>query len=160
MASVKSIVYRPDEEKERPARGYVRKPLDEARLIAGYGIENDRKGGNPRRNLNVMDEETKAELAAEGYPTEPGALGENITLGGINLRTLSPGMQIQLGDEAVIALVKMRTGCDQLHTVDNRLPDSAQGRIGWMCRVERSGHVRVGDAVSVLAETVEIEPAS
>jgi len=156
MASIMSIVYRPDDETERPARGYLRRPLAEARLIAGYGIEHDRKGGNPKRNLNVMDEDTKAELAAEGYPTEPGALGENITLSGIDLRTLSPGVQIQLGDEAVIALVKMRTGCDQLHTVDARFPDEGQERIGWMCRVERSGDVRVGDPVSVLTEMVEV----
>lgn len=156
MAFVKSIVYRPDEEKERPARGYLREPLTEAHVIAGYGIEHDRKGGNPRRNLNVMDEDTKAELAAQGYPAEPGALGENITLGGINLRTLTPGTQLQLGEQALITLVKMRTGCDQLHTVDARLPGSAEGRIGWMCTVVRSGHVRVGDAVSVLPETVEV----
>jgi MOSC domain-containing protein YiiM len=156
MASIKSIVYRPDDEDKRPAQGYLRRSLQEARLIAGYGIEHDRKGGNPKRNLNVMDEDTKATLASEGYPTEPGALGENITLSGIDLRALSPGMQLQLGDEAVIVLVKMRTGCDQLHTVDARFPDEGQGRIGWMCRVERSGEVRVGDAASVLAETVEV----
>lgn len=156
MASITSIVYRPDDEEKRPARGYLRRPLQAAHLIAGYGIENDRKGGNPKRNLNVMDEETKAELVAEGFPTEPGALGENITLTGIDLRALTPGAQLRLGDAAVIVLLKFRTGCDQLHTVDARFPDAGQQRIGWMCRVEHSGEVHVGDSVSVLAEMVEV----
>src|SRR5262249_29521053 len=128
MIIVKSIVYKPKGMPgEHPANqdaGYLRQPLQEANLIEGYGIEADRKGGNPNRNLNVMDETTQAELAAQGFPTGPGVLGENFILGGIDLRTLAEGTQLRLGNEAVIALLKLREPCHQLTPLDERMPES------------------------------------
>jgi MOSC domain-containing protein YiiM len=150
MITVKSIVYKPQGE-SAPGIGYLRRPISEAMLIEGYGIEGDRKGGNPKRNLNVMDEQTQAELAAEGYPTGAGTLGENIILSGIDLRTLPEGTQLQIGDEAVIALGRLREPCEQLTPLDERMPESVVGRVGAMCRVVRSGRIKVGDPVTVLA---------
>src|SRR5579859_4447380 len=142
MIVVKSIVYKPKTEKSGHASSFVRNPLQEANLIEGYGIEGDRKGGNPHRNLNVMDEVTIDELAAQGFPTGPGVLGENIILGGIDLRTLPEGTQLRLGDEAVIALGKMRMPCDQLTPPDALVTESVAGRVGVMCRVVKSGMVK------------------
>jgi MOSC domain-containing protein YiiM len=152
MATIKSIVYKPgDEPEDRNVAGYLRRPLDTALLIEGYGIQDDLKGGNPKRNLNVMDEVTQAELRAEGYPTGAGKLGENIILAGIDLRALPDGTQLRLGSQAIIALVKRRSGCEKLTRLDTRMPASVEGRIGWMCRVVRSGPIQVGDPVEVLA---------
>ena len=133
----------------------MRQPLTEANLIEGYGIEGDRKGGNPKRNLNVMDDITQAELAAEGYPTGQGMLGENIILSGIDLRALPKGTQLQLGDEAIITLVSARVPCEQLTPLDGRMPESVEGRVGTMCRVVKSGKIKVGDPVEVVRELVQ-----
>ena len=69
MITVKSIVYKPKSTSAghdaEHGDGYLRQPLQEANLLEGYGIEGDRKGGNPNRNLNVMDEITQDELAAK-----------------------------------------------------------------------------------------------
>src|SRR3954471_18470839 len=159
MITVKSIVYKPkdgsSEHEANVAKGYLRQPLQDANLIEGHGIEGDRKGGNPNRNLNVMDETTQAELAAEGYPTGAGVLGENVILSGIDLRTLPEGTQLRLGDEAVIALGKPRIPCEQLTPLDARMPENVAGRMGVMCRVVKSGHVSVGDAVEVTTAAVQ-----
>src|SRR5579859_5582466 len=117
MIRVQSIVYKPKDEPEVKDR-YTRVPLSQANLIAGYGIEGDRKGGNPNRNLNVMDDRTLDELGAEGYPTEPGTLGENLILAGINLRQLPEGTQLRLGNEAIIELASFRVPCHQLTPID------------------------------------------
>jgi molybdopterin adenylyltransferase len=155
MITVKSIVYQPKGVKiDHNAPGYLRHPLGEAMLVEGYGIEGDRKGGHPKRNLNVMDELTQAELAAEGYPTGAGMLGENIILSGIDLRTLPAGTQLRLGGEAVIALGEPRVPCEQLTPLDERMPESVHGRVGIMCRVARSGRVTVGDPVEIVPELV------
>ncbi len=156
MANIKSIVYKPKAMQSGHGDvGYVREPLTEANLIEGYGIEGDRKGGNPNRNLNLMDDITQAELAGEGYPTGPGMLGENIILTGLDLRTLPEGTQLRLGDEAVIALGKARIPCEQLTPLDGRMPDSVEGRVGTMCRVIKSGQIKVGDLVEVIRELVQ-----
>jgi MOSC domain-containing protein YiiM len=151
MAILKSMCYKPQNAKApRGAIGYVRHALTEANLVESYGIEGDRKGGHPKRNLNVMDESTLAELEAEGYPTTPGMLGENLILSGIDLRRLPTGARLQIGD-AVIELGKLREPCEQLTELDERMPESVIGRVGVMCRVITSGLVRVGDPVQVVA---------
>ena len=149
MITIQSIVYKPTGAPVEPDR-YTRIPLQAANMIAGHGIEGDRKGGNPKRNLNVMDDRTLDELRAEGYPTEPGALGENLILAGIDLRTLPLGTRLRLGREAVIALVSARVPCEQLTPLDERMPENVIGRVGMMCRVVESGAIRVGDVVEVL----------
>ena len=155
MITIKSIVYKPEDEiVNDDAIGYRRQPLVEASLIEGYGIEGDRKGGHPKRNLNVMDDITQSELAEEGYPTGVGVLGENIILRGINLRKLPEGTQLRLGKEAIITLGKLREPCEQLTPLDERMPESVIGRVGVMCRVTKSGRIRVGDLVEIVAELV------
>lgn len=155
MPALKSIVYKPkDAQPESGQIGYLRVPLTAANLIEGYGIEGDRKGGPPKRNLNVMDDVTLAELAAEGYPTDPGKLGENLILSGIDLRTLEHGTLLRIGGEAVIELRNLREPCEQLTELDERMPDSVVGRVGTMCRVVRSGRIQVGDPVEIVTEKV------
>lgn len=149
--TLKSIAYKPKDAPHAP-RGYQRVALQEARLIEGYGIEGDRKGGNPKRNLNVMDDITLAELAAEGYPTGVGVLGENLVISGIDLRTLPEGAHLQIGAEAVIALRALREPCEQLTELDSRMPNSVVGRVGFMCRVVKGGLIRIGDPVVVILQ--------
>jgi MOSC domain-containing protein YiiM len=153
MPVLKSIAYRPKNQPE-PTIGYLRVSLAEANLVANYGIENDAKGGNPNRNLNVMDEITLAELTAEGYPSGIGTMGENLIISGLDLRTVQAGKHMQIGAEAVIELTKPRTGCHQLHAMDGRMPDSVEGRIGYICRVLKAGVIRVGDSVEIVGEPV------
>lgn len=155
MATLTSIQYKPKDAKLAPGRvGYVRSPLTEANLMENYGIEGDRKGGHPKRNLNVLDDMTLAELEAEGYPTSPGALGENLIISGISLRALPVGTKLRIG-EAVIEVGKLREPCDQLTELDTRMPESVVGRVGAMCRVVASGRICVGDAVEVVGEAVQ-----
>jgi MOSC domain-containing protein YiiM len=148
--TISSITYRPDDSAEPlPPVGYRRVALSEATLLAGQGIDRDAKAQSVR-NLNIMDAPTLAELAAEGYPAAPGSLGENIILADLDLRTLVSGTRVRLGDQAVVELVRPRTGCNKLHAIDSRMPESVQGRIGMMAQVVRGGRIRVGDRVEVL----------
>src|SRR5258707_14345382 len=143
MITVMSIVYKPKSEKDQHGNvGYLRRPLSEAVLLADFGIEGDRKGGHPRRNLNIMDDVTLAELKGEGYPTEPGSLGENLILAGIDLRTLPEDAQLRIGSEAVIALVSGRVPCEQLTPLDERMPEAGQGRVGGGGGVRKSRRIK------------------
>jgi MOSC domain-containing protein YiiM len=139
-----SIVYSP-----QPG-SYNRHALHEAMLLAGYGIDGDRKGGHPRRNLNVMDQEMLDRLAVEGYPTSPGVLGENLILSGVDISSLAEGSRLRIGLEAEIEVVRLREPCYKLTALDPRMPDSVIDRVGVMARVVESGVIRVGDAVAVL----------
>lgn len=139
-----SIVYSP-----QPG-SFNRHPLPEAMLLAGYGIDGDRKGGHPNRNLNVMDQEMLATLAAEGYPTDPGVLGENLIVSGVQISSLAEGTRVRVGLEAVIEVVRLREPCYKLTALDARMPASVVERVGVMARVVENGVIRVGDSVGVL----------
>lgn len=139
-----SIVYSP-----QPG-SFNRHPLPEAMLLAGYGIDGDRKGGHPNRNLNVMDQEMLATLAAEGYPTDPGVLGENLIVSGVQISSLAEGSRLRIGLEAVIEVVRLREPCYKLTALDARMPESVVQRVGVMARVVENGVIRVGDSVGVL----------
>ena len=152
MAEVYSLVYKPHD--ENAAGHYTRVPLESARLVVGHGIEGDLNGkGNPNRQLNVMSYETLTSLSGEGFKTNPGELGEQITLRGLDVNVLEVGTRVQLGDQAVIEVIKPRTGCDRFEAIQGHARNEAAGRLGVMARVVTEGLVRVNDPVKVL-ETV------
>ncbi len=149
MPEITSIVYKPAGLGEDPATHYLRVSLPEAELVAGRGIMGDLKGV-ANRPLNIMSAEVLAVLAAEGFQTGPGQMGEQIVFSGLDVNSLSAGDRVQIGDEAVVEIIKPRTGCDRFEAIQGRPAASVQGRIGMMARVVTSGPIRVGDSVKVL----------
>ncbi len=150
MSEIYSIVYTPANVERNPEDFYARVPLQEANLTVKRGIEGDLKGGHPERQLNVMTYETLQQLAAEGFQTAPGQMGEQIILKGLDVNALNAGDQIQIGDEARIEVIKPRTGCDRFEHIQGKNPSLVQGRMGQMMKVVAGGVIRVGDTVKVL----------
>lgn len=149
MAEIHSLVYRP--KNEHPEAHYLRVPVESANLLVGHGIEGDRNGGgNPARQLNVMTHETMNELQGEGFRAQPGELGEQIVVRGLDIDSLPAGAQLQFGEQAVIEIVKPRTGCDRFEAIQGKPRTNAANRLGMMARVVTGGQIRVGDTVSVL----------
>ena len=91
MISVTSIVYKPEGTLPDQGDHYLRIPLDSANLVTGYGIEGDCKGGNPKRNLNIMSFETLEELHKEGFKIQPGEMGEQLIVKGLDVGELKAG---------------------------------------------------------------------
>lgn len=149
MTHITSIVYKPHDATE-PATAYLRVPLETATLISGYGIEGDRKGGNPQRSLNIMSQEALAELSERGFQTAPGQLGEQLIIGGLDMNSLPAGTQLQLGESAVIEVVQPRNGCERFERYQGHPREAAAGKLGIMAQVITGGSIRVGDSVQVL----------
>lgn len=149
MGTIASIVYRP--EQLHPKDHFSRVPLQTANLVEGKGIEGDRKGDNPARQLNIMTRETLDALAAEGFKTQPGQMGEQIVVSGVDVNTLPEGAQIQIGD-AVVEVYKPRTGCDRFEAIQGLPPKQAANRLGVIAGVIKSGTIHVGDEVTVLED--------
>ena len=151
MPQITSIVYQPrDQQYAEGAVDFMRLPLESAELMAGHGIRGDRKAGHhPDRQLNLLSTGWLAMAAAKGYRAAPGQFGEQLILDGIDLVTLPPGTRLQLGDAAVLEIVKGRTGCTRLEAAQGRTI-AGLGPIGVLARVIAGGSIRVGDPVAVL----------
>ena len=150
MAQLVSIVYKPED--ATPAEGaFTRLPIQEARLVSGYGIEGDDKGGNAYRQLNVMGLTSIAQLETAGYHTAPGQLGEQLVISDLDIEALPEGARLRIGDSAEIELLRLREPCERFESYQGRPREGAVGKIGWMAAVVASGRIRVGDSVTVLA---------
>jgi molybdopterin adenylyltransferase len=147
MISVTSIVYKPEGTASDSGDPYLRIPLHSANLVAGYGIEGDRKGGNPKRNLNIMSYEILEALRKDGFSTLPGQMGEQVVIQGLDVGQLAEGNRLQIGDTAIVEVVSHRTGCQRFEHVQGKTPQQAAGRMGIMAKVVAGGMISVGDSV-------------
>jgi MOSC domain-containing protein YiiM len=82
------------------------------------GLEGDMQAhpefhGGPQKALLLVSLEDLDALRAQGYPVFPGALGENLTVSGLDFRKLRAGQRFIVGG-AVIELTTLRVPCRQL----------------------------------------------
>jgi len=149
MNRLVSIVYKPQDASLNPD-GYTRLPLSSAQLVAGHGIEGDTKGGGTTPHVNIMSAHVMASLAEEGFLTQPGQLGEQLIVEGLDVNTLSAGDRLQIGAEACVEIVEPRTGCGKFEKYQEKLRQEASGRLGMIAKVVTSGAIALGDDVSIV----------
>jgi len=107
--------------------------------------------------LLLLTEEVLRDLQSDGWPVQPGDLGENLTLAGIPERMLAPGVRLRIGE----ALVEVSLACDPCATLyelpyigRGRGPEFLRrlnGRRGWYARVLEPGIVTPGTPVQLVS---------
>jgi MOSC domain-containing protein YiiM len=88
----------------------------------------------------------------------PGMIGENIDIEGIDVMQLVEGTHMAIGS-AIVEVTERRNPCYQLNGIDPRLlkavvkkmPERIIFKAGMITRILKSGLVRAGDLVEVLA---------
>lgn len=100
----------------------------------------------PDRAVSLLDMEVIEQLQCEGFAVAPGAIGENLTVLGLNVQRLSPGTLLQLG-QILLRLEEPRKPCYVLDSIDPRLKDVIVGRCGYMASVVRGGLLVSGSRV-------------
>ena len=112
--------------------------------------------GGPERALCLFSLERILELQAEGHPIFPGAVGENITIAGIDWQQVVPGVQLALGEEVLLEITSYTSPCN---TIPASFAEGQYQRIsqkvhpGWSrvyARVLRGGHLKIGQPVELV----------
>lgn len=130
-------------------REFRKVPRAEGNLITDFGLEGDRHAGRPLRQVSILNAETVSELANAGMPVEPGVLGENITVEGVQVMQLDDGARLRIGD-AELEITGDRPACRELLGVHKDALKAMVGRTGKMARVVRGGTVRPGDPIELI----------
>ena len=147
--------------REGRARGLPKRAVPQL-TITTDGVEGDfnrwrteKANGDPDQAVLLLSEEILVALREEGWPVQAGELGENLTVAGLPLDALQPGVQVKLGG-VVLEVSKACDPCTVLYTVPyvgvKRGPEfvrTMMGRRGWFARVVQGGIVREGAAVEV-----------
>jgi MOSC domain-containing protein YiiM len=70
--------------------------------------------GGPERALCLYSLERILALQREGHPLFPGAIGENLTIAGLDWSLLVPGSRLRLGDHVLVELTRYTTPCSNI----------------------------------------------
>jgi MOSC domain-containing protein YiiM len=136
--------------------GVPKRAVPHARVTA-LGLDGDahrdlEHHGGPERAVCLFSLEAIRELQAEGHPMAPGALGENVTVEGLDWSAVAPGAVLQLGGDVRLEVTRYTTPCfnlrpafadgDYSRVSHRRHP----GRSRVYTRVLAPGTIRTGDA--------------
>src|SRR5689334_4224258 len=89
--------------KQGRGRGIPKRPVDEL-VITVDGVEGDfnrwrteKAGGDPDQAVLLLDKGILEQLQTEGWPVNPGDLGENLLVAGLS-GSLAPGVRVRAGE--------------------------------------------------------------
>lgn len=144
------------------SKGGVPKLAIAADEVSANGLSGDRQRnqqhhGGPDRALCLYSLEHIMALQREGHPIYPGAIGENMTIAGLDWSLLTPGVRLRLGEIVEIELTSYTVPCSNIAAAfadGNMNRVSQKKHPGWArlyARVLRPGRIAPGDPVTVLS---------
>jgi len=142
-------------------RGLPKRAVPELIITVG-GVEGDfnrwrteKANCDPDQAVLFMSDEILAQLRAEGWPVQPGELGENLTVADLPVDALTPGVRLYLGS-VILEVSKPCDPCTVLYSLPyvgmERGPAfvrTLNGRRGWFARVIQGGTVRQSTPIEV-----------
>ena len=143
--------------------GLPKQPVPELR-ITSTGAEGDYNHyrattlkGDPDQAILLVTQELLSQLRTEGWPVEPGHLGENITLDQVSESELRPGTRVRVA-EVVLQVTKPCDPCTELYSLPYvgarrgaEFVRALVNRRGWYARVLIPGVVMVNAPVQILS---------
>lgn len=132
-----------------------------ATRVTELGLEGDAHRemevhGGPERALCLFALEQIRALQAEGHLVSSGALGENLTVEGLDWNRVTPGTRLELGAGVVIEITSYTAPCFNIkrNFVDGDITRVSQKRHpGWSrvyARVLTTGAIKQGDPIRLL----------
>jgi MOSC domain-containing protein YiiM len=140
--------------------GVPKLAVDEA-YVAPEGVSGDRQihlhvHGGPERAVCLYSLEQILALQEEGHPIFAGAMGENVTVSGMDWTQVQPGRRMKLGEEILLEITRYTTPCSALkpYFKGGKFARVLQTKNpGWSrvyARVLQAGTLQVGAQVSLV----------
>ena len=125
--------------------------------LEGDSVNHPKVHGGPERAVCLFPVELIQALQDEGHPIFPGAVGENLTVAGLDWSVLDVGSEIEVGDDLRLQLTSRVEPCSTIKAYfaggnfKRIKPDRVPGETRWYARVLQEGEVKPGDPVRVPA---------
>ena len=129
--------------------------------VTELGLEGDtqrdrRYHGGLERAVCLFPLEHIQALRGEGHTITPGAIGENVTVVGLDWARIVPGSRLELGDQVVVEVTRYTSPCFNIKSSfsgGDCSRVSQKTHPGWSrvyARVLRTGDITQGDRVRLL----------
>jgi len=140
--------------------GVPKLPVPSAR-VTELGLEGDlhrdmEHHGGPERALCIFAIEQIRVLQAEGHDVSPGAIGENLTVEGLDWERVTPGSRLELGAGVLIEVTRYTSPCFKIKKsfadgdISRVSQKSHPGGSRVYARVLTTGEIRRGDTVRLV----------
>ena len=98
----------------------------------------------------IQDIELLETLKRDGYPVGPGAIGENLTVRGLNVQQLTPGTQLAFENGPLLELTELRRPCFVLDKIHPDLKTVVVNKCGYLAKVLHPGEFFAGQRITRL----------
>ena len=150
--------------------GVPKRPIDRT-VITTRGLVGDGQRtkepvhGGPEKAVCLFGVEQIRRVNADGHHLYPGALGENLTLSGLDLGGLVSGDRLRIGDPSSGPIIQLSDPAAPCKNIAGSFEDWRIARVShkvrpedsrWYARVLREGPVVSGDPIELLgaADTI------
>ncbi len=130
-------------------RGTKKHGVDSVRLIENWGLENDAHAGNWIRQVSLLPLEKIESFNEKGAGVKYGEFGENLVVSGFDLKRLSVGSRIIIGD-SVLRITQIGKECHSHCEIFERMGECIMPYEGVFAEVLLGGEIRAGDKVTVV----------
>ena len=150
--------------------GVPKRPIDRT-TITTRGLIGDGQRtkepvhGGPEKAVCLFGVEQIRRVNADGHHLYPGAIGENLTVSGLDLGGLASGDRLRIGDPATGPIIQLSDPAAPCKNIAGSFEDWRIARVShkvrpedsrWYARVLREGPVVSGDPIELLgaADTI------
>ena len=130
-------------------KGTEKKEVEKIALKKDWGIEGDAHAGKWHRQVSLLAFEKIDAFRKKGAEVDFGAFGENIIVGGIDLRNLPVGTVLEIG-EAKLRVTQIGKECHSHCNIYKKMGDCIMPREGIFAEVLKGGCIQKGDKIKVI----------
>lgn len=129
-----------------PDKGEKKKPVEEARLIDGYGIEGDAHANSEsHRQVSLLDVTSADKIRKLGADVGPGDFAENLTTEGFDLVSLPIGSRLESQGGVVLEVTQIGKECHSGCSIFKQVGTCVMPLEGIFTKVIKGGVIRPGD---------------
>jgi len=138
-------------------KGEKKTGVDSAVLQENHGIVGDAHAGDWHRQVSMLAVESVDKMRGKGVELHPGDFAENLTIEGIDLRGLTIGQRLLIGQDIVLEITQIGKECHNDCAIKQQVGDCVMPREGVFARVVKGGEIKTGLKIEILRDIYERE---
>ena len=127
-----------------PRRGTAKYPVETAKIVPDWGIEEDAHGGKWHRQISLLALEKIEAFREKGADVDFGAFGENLIVEGYDFKNLPVGTRFRCG-KVLLEMTQMGKECHSHCQIYQRMGECIMPHEGVFAVVLEGGTIHVGD---------------